>query len=122
MENNELKIEGITELQKLCIPIISGFKVIDIEQIIYLEAHSNYTTIFLTNDTRFISTKSLGEFENKLLGKGFFRCHRTYLISLDFVDEFNSGQNASIILSNHKKLPLARNRKQAFLRFFPHKL
>ena len=122
MRENYSKNKEPDGIQKLCIPIVSGFKVIATERIIYLEANSNYTTIFLTNNHRFVTTKSLGEFENKLFEDFFFRCHRTYIINLNFVDEFNAGQNASIILTNQKQLPLARSRRKAFLQFFHYKI
>ncbi len=108
--------------QKICIPIISGFKLIAVDQIIRLEANSNYTTFFLTDGHRFVATRPLGEFETKLSGKGFFRCHRSFLINLNFVDEFVAGQNASIVLTDQKHLPLARNRREAFLRIFSNEM
>lgn len=48
----------------------------------------------------------------KQLDKRFFRCHRSYLINLDYFLEFSNGQ---ITLENQMKIPLSRLRRQEFL-------
>jgi two-component system LytT family response regulator len=51
------------------------------EEIIRLEASSNYTKIFFTNETKIISAKVLKEFALMLEPFGFLRIHRTHLVN-----------------------------------------
>ncbi len=55
--------------------------------------------------------EQIGELENKLRDKGFFRCHKSYLINLKYVDGYN-GQEA--ILENGEKIVIAKRRYDKF--------
>jgi two-component system LytT family response regulator len=51
------------------------------EEIVRLEASSNYTRIYFTNKTKLITAKVLKEFVTMLEPFGFVRTHRTHLIN-----------------------------------------
>lgn len=51
------------------------------EEIIRLEASSNYTRIYFTNNTKLISAKVLKDFVQLLEPFGFVRTHRTHLVN-----------------------------------------
>lgn len=53
----------------------------------------------------------MGELENQLCRKGFFRCHKSLLLNLERVDTYNRQE---AILENGEKLPIARRRYAAF--------
>lgn len=51
------------------------------EEIIRLEASSNYTCIFLLNKKKLVTAKVLKEFSRLLEPLGFVRTHRTHLVN-----------------------------------------
>jgi len=51
------------------------------EEIVRLEASSNYTRIFFTNKSKLLTAKVLKEFEQMLEPFGFVRTHRTHLVN-----------------------------------------
>lgn len=51
------------------------------EEIVRLEASSNYTKIYFCNKTKMISAKVLKEFVEMLAPFGFVRTHRTHLVN-----------------------------------------
>ena len=51
--------------------------------------------------------------ENKLRDKGFFRCHKSYLINLKYVDGYNRQE---AILENGEKIVIAKRRYDEFVR------
>lgn len=57
--------------------------------------------------------EQLGELENKLGDKGFFRCHKSYLINLKHVDGYNRQE---AILENGEKIVIAKRRYEMFCR------
>ena len=61
------------------IPVVkSGSKVlVPIDQIRFIEAKDDYSCIYTESD-RFLSTISLQKLEDRLVGHGFFRIHRSY--------------------------------------------
>ncbi|HWR32331.1 MAG TPA: LytTR family DNA-binding domain-containing protein [Chitinophagaceae bacterium] len=50
-------------------------------EIVRLEASSNYTRIYFTNNKKMVSAKVLKEFVSALEPFGFVRTHRTHLIN-----------------------------------------
>lgn len=57
--------------------------------------------------------EQIGELENKLRDKGFFRCHKSYLINLRYVDGYN---RQDVILDNGEKIMIAKRRYEEFCR------
>lgn len=68
------------------IPVVkSGSKVlVPIDQIRFIEAKDDYSCIYTETD-RFLSTISLQKLEDRLVGHGFFRIHRSYIVNLEYV-------------------------------------
>ena len=56
--------------------------------------------------------EQIGELENKLRDKGFFRCHKSYLINLKYVDGYNRQE---VILENGEKIAIAKRRYDKFV-------
>jgi hypothetical protein len=57
--------------------------------IVFVEANRSYCEIYLTNGEKRLCTKSLSEVEKKLPSTIFFRCHQSYVINLNYLQEFN---------------------------------
>jgi DNA-binding LytR/AlgR family response regulator len=55
----------------------------------------------------------IGALEKSLQGKGFFRCHKSYLLNLSHVDGYNSQE---AILDNGERIVIAKRRYGAFCR------
>jgi two-component system, LytTR family, response regulator len=77
--------------------------------IVRLEASSNYTNIFFTNNTRMISAKVLKEFVKMLEPFGFIRTHRSHLVNrkhILFVD-----LHGNVVMQDHSKAEISRRKK-----------
>ncbi len=55
----------------------------------------------------------IGDLELALQGKGFFRCHKSYLVNLRHVDSYNRQE---AILDNNQRIGIARKRYEGFCR------
>lgn len=100
---------------KITIPIINGFKLLAVENILYMEADKDYTFIHCTNNQKLCSTTGLGEYEDILADYSFFRTHHSYIINKDFVTDYIKGDGGEIVLHNGKMIPVSRRKKQSFL-------
>jgi DNA-binding LytR/AlgR family response regulator len=85
------------------------------EDICYAEAFSHYVELY-TTERSFRMKISMNELE-KLLGGGFFRCHRSYIAGMAHVSMISRGL---VALDTGKTLPLSRglydDANQAFIR------
>lgn len=83
------------------------------EDILWLEADSNYTFIYTKND-KFTYSTVLKRFEDKLPNDIFFRIHRSYIVNLNSI----TGFEGNMLRINDKKIPVNKaNRDAVFKRF-----
>ncbi|MCK6693294.1 MAG: LytTR family DNA-binding domain-containing protein [Thermoanaerobaculia bacterium] len=94
---------------KLAIPTVEGTYFFRIPEIIRCQADRNYTVFHLTGHRRFISSKTLGEYEEILGVQGFLRVHKSHLVNLEFIDNF-LGKDY-IRLHDNTEIEVARRRK-----------
>ncbi len=104
---------------KLTIAHTRGMTFIEVSDIIALEADGNYTKIFTVNGEYVLASKTLGYFDELLSERPlFFRTHKQFIINLNFIKEYLSGDYNEIILKNGMIIKLARTRREAFLELF----
>jgi two-component system LytT family response regulator len=95
---------------RLIVPNLSGFSVLEVRQILYLQADGPYSKILQEGGAELTASTSLSEFEAILPGTMFFRSHRSYLVNLYHVTSFD--RSLSVLrMQNQHEIPLARNRK-----------
>ncbi|MEO8822277.1 MAG: LytTR family DNA-binding domain-containing protein [Ginsengibacter sp.] len=95
-----------------------GVRFIRMKDIVRLEAHGRYTKFYLANKEDILVSRTLGDFEETLTENEFFRIHETHIINLIYIDRFNKGNNY-VLLTDKTELPLARRRKEEFLKLIP---
>jgi two-component system, LytTR family, response regulator len=84
------------------------------EEIIRLEASSNYTTIFFSNKTKMVSAKVLKDFVSMLEPLGFVRTHRTHLVNRTHILCVTS--NGQVIMKDASVAGISRRMKSNVLR------
>lgn len=97
---------------KILISSSKGLRGVESNNIIYCEADNNYTNIYLTENRKFLATVCLKEIEELLSLNNFFRCHKSFLVNLDFFEELDYSHN-TIILVNAIQVKFSRNLKLA---------
>jgi two-component system LytT family response regulator len=88
--------------------------------IIRIQAISNYSKIYLSNRKTITVSKVLHWFETQVCLSSFIRIHRSHLINKNFVQQYQSVQNAGgfAFLYNGEKINISRRRKQIFKEAF----
>lgn len=100
---------------KLCIPSMKGFQVVDIRDIIYCEASSNYTNFYFTNRALICASKPIHEYETILEDAGFVRIHKSYVVNLEHIKEYLRGEGGSVVLSNGQEIEVSRRKKELLM-------
>jgi two-component system, LytTR family, response regulator len=108
------------QLNKLAIATLDGLMFYDINDIVHLEANSNYTYIYLVNKTKITASKTLKEFEELLPDDIFFRTHHSHLINLSFIKRYIKGDGGQIELQNGTYIDVSRRKKEEFLKVIGH--
>lgn len=101
-QENYLLLEDETQTQ-----------LIPVSHILYVEAFSHSSVIYMYEDgrVRFIEKKiGMKDIESRLPQKDFFRCHRSYLVSLMHIRKIQKNQ---VLLRGDVNLPVSRTREKA---------
>jgi len=103
-----------TEIRKLTLPYGQGFKMIDVDDIIYIEADSNYSIVHLSTQEKITVSKVLREFEELLPTDQFVRIHKSNIINLNHLKEYNSKNGLQVFLKNGESINISRRRASDF--------
>jgi len=100
---------------KITLPITNGgFVILDIDDIVFCEADGSYTKFVSTNGKNYLTSTNLKNVETMLQKDTFFRIHRSTLVNLKHISEFNN--SGEIVLSNNQKLMVSSRNKKNFLK------
>jgi len=105
--------------QKIPLSTSSGLAFVKLADIMYCESNGNYTTFYLTGNSKpILVSRQLGEYEKLLPDTEFTRIHDKFIINLSFIKEYLKGSGGDVVLENGKELPVASRRKEDFLARF----
>jgi len=100
---------------KITLSVTGELIIIEVKDIIRVEAENNYSTFYFTNRPRIMVSKTLKEFEEQLAPFHFFRIHQSHLVNMKFATGIKSEDGDKVLLTNGDKVDLSRRRKQDFL-------
>jgi two-component system, LytTR family, response regulator len=105
------------KVRKVRIPTLSGFSLVNADDIVRCEASGNYTIISFADQTKIIASQALGEYEAELKSYGFVRIHHKHLININKVLEYNKGKAGGgfVTLTGREVLEVSARKKADFL-------
>jgi len=122
LNHTKILIENITienkQLQKVVLPLMDGFEVVQMNEIIRCEALDNFTCIFLRNEKKLVICRTLKHFETILTDYNFIRIHKSHLINFQYIKQYKKGKGGQVIMSDGTSVDVSPNRKQEFLAKF----
>ncbi len=101
--------------EKIGITNKQGIDYINVQDILYLESVNKCTKI-VTDKGSYTSSANIGNYKNLTTRFPFFQVHRAYIINLNCILRYES--SGLVIMSNKKEIPISRNVKTEFLKFF----
>ncbi len=109
---NEKKMDISAQLG---LPVKDGIVFVNVSEIIRLESDAGYTTLYTTNQERYVVAKNLIEYENILPDTHFFRVHKSHIINLKKVKKFLRTDGNFIEMEGGVQVELSRRKKDDFL-------
>lgn len=112
---------GNNENYTLAIPTLYGVEFIEVQNLVYLSADSNYCHLFFANGDKMMVSKPLKHFANILTNHHFLRIHQSYMINTSYIKSYRKGVTGSMVLKNGISLPISRSCKPAVNQFLAGK-
>jgi two-component system LytT family response regulator len=85
------------------------------ETIVRCESSSNYTTLYFSDKTKMVVSKTLKDVEDLLNPYGFFRVHHSHFINLQHVNRYVKAEGGYIEMTDSSQVPVSRQRKDLVL-------
>ncbi len=102
--------------KRICVPVLTGFVFIEVDDIIRCESNINYTTLFLKDKQKLIVAKTLKEFEELLRDYNFYRVHNSHVINLAYIKSYNKGKGGFVTMKDGAEVEVSTRRKDDFLK------
>jgi two-component system, LytTR family, response regulator len=124
MENIRFMLEKVNPAKKvfvnnkILLPTLGGYNIIEVSDITYCKSESNYTRFNFEDGKNILVSKTLKEFESILLENNFFRIHRSYMINLNCIAKYNKGKGGEVVMKDGTVLEVSREKKEEFLKLF----
>jgi two-component system LytT family response regulator len=121
-EQFELLFESVRNMRpttaRIALTTNDGMIFVSTRDILYCEAESNYTNVFLTDGKKIMVSKVLKEIDEALSGPDFFRIHNSFLINLNHIKKFVRGDGGYVVMQNDVPISISRSRRQEFMDMF----
>ena len=115
---NHLHQQNPAFANKIAVPSADGFSFLDLSDIVTCEAESNYTKFHLAAGKNHLISRTLGDVEETLKDKGFFRVHKQFLINLAHIVKYVKSDGGYAVMSNGQSVAIARSRREEFVMLF----
>jgi len=112
------QINAESGLNKITLNHSRGFRIVELSTIIRLEASGNCTWLYFNDGSKYFDTRTLGVYENLLPENLFMRVHKSHIISINDIREYQSGSGPLVVLNDLSEVPISRARLAEFLHRF----
>lgn len=103
------------QVKKIVVPSQEGFLMVETDDIVRMEADSNYTHIFFKTKRKLVVAKTLKSFEGLLPKTQFCRVHSAHLVNINEIDRYIKGDGGTLVLKDASNIPVSRANKNELL-------
>jgi len=117
LQNLENDINALKEqkgINRLTLPSGQGYRLVDIDDIVHIEADSNYSIFHLKAGEKITVSKVLKDYEEILPEDKFVRIHKSSIVNLKYVKEYHNKNGLVLLLANGENIIVSRRRASDF--------
>lgn len=113
---NQLKVSTARpeDSQTIIINDQDNFWVLQYDEIINIESAGNYSLVYTVESKKLLCHNTLNQLEEGLESNNFFRCHRSHIVNLKYINSVENGRTGTAILTNDLVVPIANRRLKEF--------
>lgn len=104
--------------QKMKIPRLYGYDIVEIKDIVRLEANGSYTKIYFATGENILVSKHLKAYEDALGSMGFVRIQKSHLVNTGYVKSIRKGKKGILVLKDDTEIYFSNAYREDILRHF----
>ena len=120
--HTKILVENLRTLQqqshKVVLPVMEGFEVVRMKEILRCQANGNFTDIYLKEGKKKRICRPLKHFEEILGESGFMRVHRAHVVNLEYVVGYIRGKAGQIRLEDGTEIQVSTSYKKDLMDHF----
>lgn len=99
------------KVSKIALPDKDGQKFVELDQIMYVEASSNYSNLHLADGNTLLVTLTLKHIDSKLDDERFIRVHHSFIINMDHVTQYVKSDGGYLVMKDGSQVPISRSKR-----------
>ena len=111
-----IELQKDNDIRTIAIPSGSSYEMIHVDDIMYLQAHNNYTWIYKTDGKKHLVSKPIKRIEEMIPYPHFYRTHKSFVVNLKQAVRLIRSHGSYIVLKNETEVPVSRNKKEGLLK------
>ena len=111
-------LSNLDKIRKIVLRTAESLHVVNVKDIIRLEADGNYTRFFLAKGEKLLVSKTMKDFDEMLEDAGFFRTHQSHLVNLNHVLRYEKADGGYLVMDDQSTVPISSRKKDALFELF----
>ncbi len=104
-----------TPPKKIALPQLGSITFIEVDDMVSLQADSNYTIIHMKDMQKMVISKTLKDFEDLLDDRQFARIHKSYIVNLKYIKEYSTIDGGIVKMADGNRWSISRRQLDMFL-------
>jgi two-component system LytT family response regulator len=101
--------------RRIYLTAIGEQQLVKCSDIICCVADGSYTHVYMTNGTKFYSSRNLKQFVTELPASIFYRIHNGHTVNMNHITKIVKGHGGNVVMTDGRALEIAVRRKEDFL-------
>ncbi len=102
----------VSKPEKIVLKFQDKYQVLRLADLTYCKSDAGYTNFHLKDGRHFMTSKNIKEYE-KYLPDNFVRCHQSYIVNLDYADNYNKDGVLELITGDN--VPVSVRKKDMLI-------
>lgn len=109
---------SVKQGQKIVLPLLNGFEVVKVGDIVHCKANDNFTEFYFLSGKKMMICRTLKYYEELLAGYDFVRVHKSHLVNKNHIVRYMRGKGGSVIMTDNSTIDVSPTYKDALLSDF----
>lgn len=108
-------IESRPNIARIALPTAEGIHLVKRDDILRVEAMSNYSIFYLSNLSKIIVSRTLKEFELLLENTQLLRINRSVIVNLDYIVKYRKGEGGTVEMLDGSEIEVSPSKKKQLM-------
>lgn len=116
--NHQIQLlkKQMNKFEKLALPVQDGLSLVEIDQIMRIEANGSYSNFSLAQQQPLLVSRNLKEYEEILADHpDFIRVHRSHLINRQYVEKIIKTKAPTLVMQDGQHITISLSRKDLIM-------